>query len=165
MFSGLTELNYCLLIGNNPARTDVRGRDLDGNRSSITGRNLIGTAGSSPYGAWAAGSVLEGNNTQNLDLAGVINPVLAPNGGTVPTHALVAGSFAVNPAPRDGFSSPFDQRGFSRSGPVDIGSFEDQFRTRNRYEKAGLLSGKLMPCLLLHSTGMCLRKGSLIVKP
>ncbi len=124
IFSGLTELNYCLLIGNNPARTDVRGRDLDGNRSSTTGRNLIGTAGSSPYGSWAAGSVLEGNNAQNLDLVSIIDPVLAPNGGTVPTHALVAGSFAVNPAPRDGFSSPFDQRGFSRSGPADIGAFE-----------------------------------------
>jgi hypothetical protein len=66
----------------------------------------------------------------------VLDPHLAYNGGPTPTHALVAGSLALNAGNNgkavDAEGNPlvYDQRGegFTRivNGTVDIGAFEDQ---------------------------------------
>ena len=49
--------------------------------------------------------------------------VLADNGGFTRTHALLAGSVAINPAGLTG-APPVDQRGVSRDVTPDIGAFE-----------------------------------------
>ena len=50
---------------------------------------------------------------------------LAANGGSTQTHALLAGSPAIN-AENDATAPPADQRGLPRAGQSDIGSFEFQ---------------------------------------
>lgn len=54
------------------------------------------------------------------------DPLLGPlqyNGGPTQTHALLAGSTAID-AGDDSVAPPRDQRDYLRSGPSDIGSFE-----------------------------------------
>ena len=71
-----------------------------------------------------------GNNFADDDTCGTVpdtltglDPVLADNGGPTPTHALLAGSTAIDAAGDCGLQT--DQRGFSRSdGACDSGSFE-----------------------------------------
>ena len=70
------------------------------------------------------------------NISGTINPMLGPlqnNGGPTDTHALLAGSPAINAGPNpvpDFPTNEFDQRGdgFARvvGGVVDIGAFEVQ---------------------------------------
>ena len=77
----------------------------------------------------AIGKVLTGTNFLSDATCGAgFNPAdpklgpLADNGGATPTHALLAGSPAINAA------SPctvgVDQRGLPRSNPCDVGSYE-----------------------------------------
>jgi hypothetical protein len=54
--------------------------------------------------------------------------VLGNNGGTTPTHSLVAGSVAINAGTSVGSPST-DQRGFTRGSTPDIGAFELQSPT------------------------------------
>ena len=72
---------------------------------------------------------LDSDNTCNLvapgDLPGV-DPLLGPlanNGGPTQTHALTAGSPAID-AGDDGAAPAADQRGFPRARASDIGAFE-----------------------------------------
>lgn len=51
-----------------------------------------------------------------------LDPVLADNGGPTPTHALEAGSSAIDAA--GACAEAADQRGFGRSGDCDSGAFE-----------------------------------------
>jgi hypothetical protein len=108
---------YSTLIAGNQAET---GPDLNGLFTS-SGYNLIG------IGAAA--------NSQSGDLIGTtqapINPrldTLAFNGGPTQTHALLAGSPAINAGNPDAQlqTQPTDQRGQPRivDGRMDIGSFE-----------------------------------------
>ncbi len=52
-----------------------------------------------------------------------VNPVLASNGGPTLTHALLAGSAAIN-AGNTAACPSTDQRGFGRNGACDIGAVE-----------------------------------------
>jgi hypothetical protein len=126
------------------ANTTIAGNTGGGNPDvegafTSNGGNLIGNAGT------ATGFINGVNNDQVGNGASPINPqlaALANNGGPTRTHALLAGSPALNaglPAniPADTFDLdgdtnvaepiPFDQRGtgFTRAiGTVDIGAFE-----------------------------------------
>jgi hypothetical protein len=52
-----------------------------------------------------------------------VSPELADNGGATRTHALQAGSAAIDAGLASACPAT-DQRGFSRQGPCDIGAFE-----------------------------------------
>jgi hypothetical protein len=107
------ELRNTILAGN----TAPADRDCGGSPSS-GGGNLVGV-GSVTCGAFTSG---------NGDLVGTAatprDPKLGPltnNGGTTSTHALLAGSPAIN-AGDDCTAS--DQRGVARPAACDIGAFE-----------------------------------------
>ena len=86
---------------------------------------------------WGENGNIVGNaGSGTIDITTVLDPHLAYNGGPTPTHALVAGSLALNAGNNgkavDAEGNPlvYDQRGegFTRivNGTVDIGAFEDQ---------------------------------------
>jgi hypothetical protein len=103
--------------------------------------------------AATAGGLIDGGNgnivgsagSGTIDIATVLNPALADNGGPTLTHALVADSLAINAGDNskavdaDGDPLVYDQRGeikegvgFDRivDGVVDIGAFEVQPQIR-----------------------------------
>ena len=95
------------------------GSDLRGSFGSL-GNNLIGDIGT-------ATGLTNGVNGDRVGSSGSpINPLLAPladNGGPTRTHALLAGSPAINAGTATGAPTT-DQRGVSRVGATDIGSYE-----------------------------------------
>ena len=100
--------------------------------SATTGQDISGaaTANFSLVGN-TAGSMLSGaNNVLNVD---PMLGLLTNNGGPTQTHALMAGSPAINKGSNPN-NLQFDQRGpgFFRNagGSVDIGAFEVQFPVR-----------------------------------
>jgi CSLREA domain-containing protein len=97
------------------------GPDITGSFQS-QGNNVIGT---SDAGSGFASGV---NGDQVGTFASPVNPLLAPlgnYGGLTQTHALLPGSSAIDAGASD--SAPAqDQRGVSRVGAVDIGSFESR---------------------------------------
>ena len=87
--------------------------DVSGTVTSL-GNNLIGaTAGSS---GWVV------SDLQNVNP--LLDPVLRNNGGPTPTHALLAGSPAIDTGASAKTVPATDQRGVARSGTVDIGAYE-----------------------------------------
>ncbi len=123
---GLYSAGLAMRVGNsivasNTASSSVSnpGRDLFG--SFVTqGYNLIGVRDGAAYGI-----ANDGSFDQVGSIAAPINPALGPlqdNGGPTTTHALLAGSRAIdrgNPA----VVAP-DQRGYLRTAGTDIGAFE-----------------------------------------
>ncbi|MEE9355578.1 MAG: right-handed parallel beta-helix repeat-containing protein [Methylococcaceae bacterium] len=109
----------------------------DGSTQSHFGYNVIGHSGLSNAQAfgftpYSLGSGLPPPSTPGRDitatsdgstptaLANILNPTLADNGGATPTHALIAGSPAIDTVPATSCSTSQDQRGQPR--PVDGGS-------------------------------------------
>lgn len=82
----------------------------------------VGTAdGGGLYAAGNAVVALEYVDQASANSGVAANPAL--NGGPTVTHALLAGSDAIDAS--DLASCPTtDQRGYGRSGPCDIGAFE-----------------------------------------
>jgi len=119
-------LNNSIVAGNiDTELTGMDSPDVKGNFNS-NGRNIIGS--------------LEGSNGLEADLVvsditQILNPLLSDNGGSIPTHALVTGSPAIDAG--DNLSIPpdivTDQRGvgFPRivNTLVDIGSVEQQLNS------------------------------------
>ncbi|WP_342347566.1 DUF4347 domain-containing protein [uncultured Nitrospira sp.] len=108
------------IVGGNTATT--ANDDVLGNFSS-SGYNLIEVVG----GATGFGSDLTGVSA-NLD-------VLADNGGLTRTHALLAGSPALNAGTPIG-APAVDQRGLTRDAAPDIGAYEyksSAFVSRNEF--------------------------------
>jgi hypothetical protein len=84
------------------------------------GNNIIGDVGS------ASGFTDGVNNDQVGNSATPVDPmldVLADNGGSTQTHALLAGSSAIDAA-NDALAPATDQNGNTRSGTADIGAYE-----------------------------------------
>lgn len=103
-------------------------------------------ASSSPEAALVGGNIISGGNNligtngdpggfptiaEDIVLAGDISTAIGPladNGGPTPTHALIAGSPAINAGRNDGIPGGVttDQRGATRvvDGVVDIGAYE-----------------------------------------
>jgi predicted outer membrane repeat protein len=141
---------------------NVRGAAPGGTSSDIEGDvqvasnssyNLIGdpaTAGGLVHGT--NGNIVGDGSGNPLDINTVLDTTLADNGGPTMTHALVAGSPAIN-AGDPNFAPPpeFDQRGapFVRvfGGRIDIGAFEVQTATlqymvEELYESGSLTRGQ-----------------------
>jgi CSLREA domain-containing protein len=107
------DLRNTILAGN-AAPAD---RDCGGAPSS-SGHNVLGVGSSTCIDFTAAKGDLVGTAAAPLD------PKLGPltnNGGTTPTHALLAGSPAINAAES---CTAADQRGQARPAACDIGAFE-----------------------------------------
>jgi CSLREA domain-containing protein len=100
---GTTSLKNCILANNTGGNANAALTSLGNNIDSDGTAALAGTG----------------------DLSGV-DPLLAAlgaNGGPTKTHALLAGSPAIDPAGLSG-APPVDQRGAVRDGLPDIGAFE-----------------------------------------
>ena len=139
--SGVLNLNYSTVAFNSVSGLDAAtGSDVRVYNSIIASNgegDANGTAASvtsNGYNLVVNGNAATAFNNTG-DQTGVnANPRLAPlddNGGLTPTHALFAGSSAINRgAPNPIQPPPFDQRGvgFPRvfGGQIDIGSFEKQ---------------------------------------
>jgi len=120
-------------------------------RNTIVAGNLVGTSGgnancqANPNALTSQGNNLFGSNTECTGITTDVeaaNPLLGPladNGGDTPTHALLAGSPALNAGASTGCPAT-DQRGLLRpargvsgaTAACDIGAFELQL------EQAGL---------------------------
>jgi hypothetical protein len=135
----VTLLNNTLLAGNlmgavgSDSSNELTGEDVD----PASSHNLVGnaaTAGGLTHGA--GGNIVGNAGSGTIDIATVIDPNLADNGGPTLTHALVEGSPALGAGDNDkavdedGNPLVYDQRGegFARiyGGTVDIGAFEEQ---------------------------------------
>lgn len=112
--------------------------DISGTVTSAS-HNLIGdaaTAGGIVDGT--NGNIVGNNGTGTIDLATVLNPVLADNGGTTLSHMLVPGSPALDAGDNSLAPDSTDQRGagFVRifNGTVDMGSIEARPGVPARFE-------------------------------
>jgi hypothetical protein len=127
--AGTVSLRNTLVAGN----TRPGGAcDINGTVASSSTWNVIGDAAT-------AGGLVNGvnNNVVGVSWVTVLSPVLGNNGGPTATHALLAGSVAVDRIPAAACTGPegspltTDQRGMPRpAGPApqrcDVGSFERQ---------------------------------------
>jgi hypothetical protein len=118
-FSGPVVLNNTIVAGNT-APTDPNINGLIDVANSFN--NLIGAGN-------AAGLTTGPNgNMIGVDVALVLNPTLADNGGPTKTHALIPGSPAINAGSDSCVPTGVttDQHGFVRisGAAVDIGAFE-----------------------------------------
>ncbi|MBP0003338.1 MAG: tandem-95 repeat protein [Cyanobacteria bacterium SBC] len=116
-FSGVSLIKNSILAGNIGTNPDVEGTLTSG------GYNLIGNSNGGTFIATLGDRV--GTNSNPLD------PLLTPlqdNGGPNLTHALLAGSPAIDAANPNDFLA-FDQRGIARpqGNAPDIGSVESAF--------------------------------------
>ena len=138
--TGATTITACTITGNSASGANSAGGVKSaGSGGTVTVRNSIiagnsGTGGANPdvIGAFvSSGYNLIGDGTSGTGFTGTadqagtsgtpINPMLGPlqdNGGLTPTHALLAGSPAIDKG--SAFSLTTDQRGFTR--PLDDGS-------------------------------------------
>ncbi len=133
--AGAVMLDHTIVAGNDDA--NHRAPDLfaptQSVHHSIVGNNLGNALPEAPVGLPDAQGNLIGGAVH-----GVIDPLLGPladNGGLSPTHALLAGSPAVNAGDLNSVTGTdgvpeFDQRGnrFGRiaSGRIDLGAYERQ---------------------------------------
>ncbi len=130
--SGSEMLHNTIVAGNLQGSSTPS--DINGTVAAASSYNLIGTGGS--------GDLVQGTNGNlvGIDPALVLEPLLQDNGGTSLTHALIAGSPAIDAGDPsfdpDVFTPPLttDQRGQSRivdgnldgTAQVDIGAYEYQ---------------------------------------
>ena len=114
------------IVAGNLRGTGTLADEIAGTLANASSFNLIADAGT-------AGGLLDGSNgniVQTIPTSGILDVSLADNGGPTLTHALVAGSQAIDAGDPnfDGTNLPYDQRraGFPRiiGGRIDIGAFE-----------------------------------------
>ncbi|MBO9997505.1 MAG: hypothetical protein J7641_00630 [Cyanobacteria bacterium SID2] len=101
-------VNNSIVVGNTGTNPDVSGT------FNSNGANIIGDP---------TGSTSFGVDITNIPASNAIDVALANNGGPTQTHALIAGSPAIN-ASMGGTAT--DQRGIAAFGTRDIGAFETQ---------------------------------------
>jgi hypothetical protein len=122
--SGAVTLHNSIVADNFRGSGTLTEDDISGSLNGASTNNLIGTAGS--------GGLANGTNGNQVGVANPLLGSLTNNGGPTPTHALLAGSLAINTG--NNLQAPpgltTDQRGgsFARvvNVTVDIGSFELQ---------------------------------------
>ncbi len=112
--AGSVDLSNTIVAGNNTS-SDVYGAFISSNN------NLIGNVGINATG------LSNGVNGDQVGSSGsLIDPLLGAlqdNGGPTFTHALLAGSLAIDAGNNTG-APAVDQRGLTRIGTVDIGAYE-----------------------------------------
>lgn len=126
---------YCITIGNNAtasvetantvfksgsAGTNLARANFAGESITSQGNNLSNDAAGGDGTTGPSGFLNASGDKRNLDPQ---LGALASNGGATQTHALLAGSPAID-AGNDGIAPHRDQRGYLRTGPSDIGAFE-----------------------------------------
>ena len=143
---GLWSLRFEPVVTNTIIAGNIRGAvgtespsDIRGNLDSTSNHNLIGDAASAGGLTHGVDGNMVGNaGSGTIDITSVLDPQLADNGGPTLTHALVAGSPAIDAAHS---SLQYDQRGWWRmadgngdgNSASDIGAYE-------RVTLSGLLS-------------------------
>jgi hypothetical protein len=100
-----------------------------GNGASGIGPDIWGIIQSYDYNLIqdTSGATIEGTTTHNVTGTNPILGPLANNGGRTWTHALLAGSPAINVGSCTGIAGApitLDQRGVARISPCDIGAYE-----------------------------------------
>jgi hypothetical protein len=100
-----------------------------GNGAGGVGPDIWGTIQSYDYNLIqdTSGATIQGTTTHNITGINPILGLLADNGGRTWTHALLAGSPAINAGScTDIAGDPItvDQRGVARTSPCDIGAYE-----------------------------------------
>ncbi|MDY6939088.1 MAG: choice-of-anchor Q domain-containing protein [Cyanobacteriota bacterium] len=119
---GTIALRNSIIAGNtqgNGAASDVSGDNINGDSN-----NILGSAAGNGSGSIGTGSDLV-LDTSGLTIAEVLNATLGNNGGSTQTHAIVAGSPAIDAS--GGGATASDQRGVAAVGTRDIGAFESPF--------------------------------------
>ncbi len=112
--SGVITLRNTLVSGNTAGEAPSNCA-LGGSASIVSqGHNLSDDAACTPY--FGQGGDANG-------VAAGLSTEIATNGGATPTHALLAGSPAINSGDA-ATCLPTDQRGYGRNGTCDIGAFE-----------------------------------------
>jgi hypothetical protein len=133
-YNGTATLQRNLIAGNQA----TTGREVDNLNGTLNANafNLFGFNADAGVNGFAVGAA---DIVPAEPLAAILNATLAGNGGPTETHALVAGSPAVDAAPNSGCSAPpvngLDQRGLPRNADgdgeasaneCDVGAFELQ---------------------------------------
>ncbi|MEZ6061767.1 MAG: CHRD domain-containing protein [Planctomycetaceae bacterium] len=130
---GATGLTNTIVAGNDSGAgntpDDIAGDSVAG----VSFNNLIGDAASSGgLTDGTDGNLVGDSGAGTIDIALVLNPVLADNGGLTPTHALIVGSPAINAGmDLSGSGITLDQRGVARpqGTAYDIGAAEIEIFT------------------------------------
>lgn len=119
VWSAVATLNRNLISGNNASNSGPEIARIDGTVNADN-YNLIGYGGDARSSGFGPGAT---DIVPNGALATILS-ALADNGGGTQTHALVAGSPAIDAAPHGSLAT--DQRGVSRPQGTsdDIGAFE-----------------------------------------
>ena len=111
------------IISGNSARVGKEVADMDGVITADS-FSVFGHSGETSAEAFSgftpgASDVNAASDGTNTPLAAILNTTLASNGGPTKTHALPAGSPAIDLNPTCADASAFDQRGYSR--PIGAG--------------------------------------------
>jgi len=136
--SGQATLALSLVSGNTAPTGAEISRDPDGNVLTANNFNLFGHSGLTGaqafYGFTPGPSDLSAtaDGTRPTALGAILGPTLADNGSPTRTHALIAGSPAVDAVPAGNCVTTTDQRGAPRPqdgdgntvADCDIGAFE-----------------------------------------
>ncbi len=111
--SGTIILNRSIVAGN-----------YAGTGADIFNRNIVIADNYNLLGSGFSVPVTSTDIGQSVGIANILNPVLGYNGGPARTHALVAGSLAIDAATDSGLAT--DQRGIGRplGTADDIGAYE-----------------------------------------
>ncbi len=132
--SGTLTLVQTLVSGNGPS--SAQGREV-GNftaaRVYAGAFNLFGRRGASGLEGFTEGA---SDIVPSGSLSTILDPTLGDNGGPTKTHALIAGSPAIDGVPAAACASASDQRGITRpqdgdgdtQAGCDVGAFEQELR-------------------------------------
>ena len=110
-----------LTIGNTILKHGVGANFANDGTITSQGHNLSSDGAGGSFGPTGPGGHL--NATGDKRSTDPLLDVLADNGGPTPTHAMMAGSQAINMG-SDVLAPGFDQRYYLRAGVADIGAFE-----------------------------------------
>jgi CSLREA domain-containing protein len=158
-FSGNLTLNNTIVAGNFKGGT-ATANDIDAPVQSSSSNNLIGTGGS--------GGLTNGVNNNQVGVSNALLGPLAENGGPTRTHALLAGSSALdagnNALALDTLDAALitDQRGAARladspdadsTATVDIGAFEFHSSLENVPDKTTNEDTQLLFSFAVGDTG------------
>jgi hypothetical protein len=120
-----------------------------------TNRELIDNGGNIQFPPKKTNLGNDFNATAKIRLVDPKLGALKDNGGGIPTHALLAGSPAINTGVSGAPAT--DERGFKRDGKVDVGAFEFGAGSKTRSSTTRSLGSK---DILTSGSGEDLRKGT-----
>ena len=137
--TGTLTVTRALISGNTaPFYNDPSEVAIGGTAATIVANNhnLFGHDGDAGVVGFSPGST---DLVPSEDLSAILNATLADNGGPTRTHALIAGSPAIDASPDDADCAATDQRGVRRPqrAACDIGAFEASRKSPCRPRRRG----------------------------